>query len=76
VVELADLVMLVLVPGLGDEIQALKAGIMEIGDIFIINKKDLDGALKLKPKSNTFCILKPMAKLRRSTRSADLRHLK
>jgi LAO/AO transport system kinase len=48
VVELADLVMLVLVPGLGDEIQALKAGIMEIGDIFIINKKDLDGALKLK----------------------------
>jgi LAO/AO transport system kinase len=48
VVELADLVMLVLVPGMGDEIQALKAGVMEIGDIFIINKKDLDGALKLK----------------------------
>jgi len=48
VVELADLVLLVLVPGMGDEIQALKAGVMEIGDIFIINKKDLDGALKLK----------------------------
>jgi LAO/AO transport system kinase len=48
VVELADIVLLVLVPGMGDEIQALKAGVMEIGDIFIINKKDLDGALKLK----------------------------
>lgn len=48
VMELADLVLLVLVPGLGDEIQALKAGVMEIGDIFIINKKDLDGADRLK----------------------------
>jgi len=48
VVELADIVVLVLVPGTGDEIQAMKAGVMEIGDIFIINKKDLDGALKLK----------------------------
>lgn len=48
VVELADVVLLVLVPGMGDEIQALKAGVMEIGDIFVINKKDLDGALKLK----------------------------
>jgi len=47
IVKLADVVMLVLVPGLGDEIQALKAGIMEIGDIFIINKSDLDGADRL-----------------------------
>jgi LAO/AO transport system kinase len=47
VMELADLVMLVLVPGMGDEIQALKAGVMEIGDIFVINKKDHDGSLKL-----------------------------
>jgi len=48
VMELSDIVLLVLVPGLGDEIQALKAGVMEIGDIFIINKKDLDGADRLK----------------------------
>lgn len=48
VVSLADMILLVLVPGLGDEIQALKAGIMEIGDIFIINKKDREGAAKLK----------------------------
>lgn len=48
VVELADIVLLVLVPGLGDEIQAMKAGVMEIGDIFIINKKDIDGADRLR----------------------------
>lgn len=48
VMELSDIVLLVLVPGLGDEIQALKAGVMEIGDIFIINKKDLDGADRLR----------------------------
>ena len=48
VVEMSDIVLLVLVPGLGDEIQALKAGVMEIGDIFIINKSDKDGAAKVK----------------------------
>lgn len=48
VMGLSDLVMLVLVPGLGDEIQALKAGVMEIGDIYIINKKDLDGAERVR----------------------------
>jgi len=48
VMELSDIVLLVLVPGLGDEIQALKAGVMEIGDIFIINKKDHDGADRLR----------------------------
>ena len=48
VMELSDIVLLVLVPGLGDEIQALKAGVMEIGDIFIINKKDIDGADRLR----------------------------
>jgi LAO/AO transport system kinase len=48
IVEITDVVLLVLVPGLGDEIQALKAGVMEIGNIFVINKKDLDGAQKLK----------------------------
>ncbi|MBN1836978.1 MAG: methylmalonyl Co-A mutase-associated GTPase MeaB [Spirochaetales bacterium] len=48
VVELSDLVLLVLMPGAGDEIQAMKAGVMEIGDIFVINKKDLPGADKLR----------------------------
>lgn len=48
VVELSDIVLLVLMPGAGDEIQALKAGVMEIGDIFVINKRDLPGADKLR----------------------------
>lgn len=44
IVKNADTVVMVMVPGLGDDIQAIKAGIMEIGDIFAINKSDLDGA--------------------------------
>ncbi len=40
-------VVVVLVPGMGDEIQAIKAGIMEIADIFVINKADRDGAGQL-----------------------------
>ncbi len=48
IVEMADIVLLVLVPGLGDEIQALKAGVMEIGDVFIVNKSDRDDAAKVR----------------------------
>lgn len=44
IVKLADTVVMVIVPGLGDDIQAIKAGIMEIGDIFAVNKSDRDGA--------------------------------
>ena len=40
-------VIVVLVPGMGDEIQAIKAGIMEIADIFVINKADRDGTAQL-----------------------------
>jgi len=43
IVKLADVSVVVLVPGMGDDIQALKAGIMEIGDIFVINKCDRPG---------------------------------
>ncbi|HQD41862.1 MAG TPA: methylmalonyl Co-A mutase-associated GTPase MeaB [Bacillota bacterium] len=48
IVKTADSVVMVMVPGLGDDIQAIKAGIMEIGDIFAINKADLDGADRTK----------------------------
>jgi LAO/AO transport system kinase len=44
VVRAADLVLLVCVPGQGDGVQALKAGIMEIADIFVVNKADREGA--------------------------------
>lgn len=44
IVKIADTVLLISVPGLGDEIQVLKAGIMEIGDIFVVNKSDREGS--------------------------------
>ena len=44
VVESVDTVLVVAVPGLGDDIQAIKAGILEIADIFVVNKADRDGA--------------------------------
>ena len=44
VVRLADCTLVVLTPGMGDDVQNLKAGLMEIGDIFVINKSDRDGA--------------------------------
>jgi GTPase len=43
IVKAADVCVVVLVPGMGDDIQAIKAGIMEIGDIFVINKADREG---------------------------------
>ena len=45
---LSDLVVLLNVPGLGDEIQIIKAGIMEIGDVFVVNKMDRPGADRTK----------------------------
>lgn len=46
VVKTADVTVVVLVPGMGDGVQAMKAGIMEIGDVFAINKADRDGVLR------------------------------
>jgi GTPase len=47
IVRLADCVIVVMVPGLGDDIQNMKAGLMEIGDIFVLNKADREGADRL-----------------------------
>jgi len=46
VIQVAQTCLVVIAPGSGDEIQALKAGLMEIGHVFVINKSDLDGALQ------------------------------
>ncbi|WP_319201595.1 methylmalonyl Co-A mutase-associated GTPase MeaB [uncultured Ilyobacter sp.] len=46
IVKSCDTTLMVMVPGLGDDIQAIKAGVMEIGDVFVINKADRDGAEK------------------------------
>ena len=47
IVKNADTTLVVVVPGLGDDIQAIKAGVLEIGDIFVINKADREGADRL-----------------------------
>jgi LAO/AO transport system kinase len=48
IVKVADITLLVLTPGQGDGVQAFKAGIMEIADVFVVNKADLPGAGRLK----------------------------
>jgi LAO/AO transport system kinase len=47
IAKLADATVVVLVPGMGDDMQAIKAGIMEIADVFVINKADQEGADRL-----------------------------
>jgi len=46
IVKNCDTTLMIMVPGLGDDIQAIKAGVMEIGDVFAINKADRDGATR------------------------------
>ena len=48
IMQMADTVVVVLNPGTGDGIQAIKAGIMEVADVFVINKADLPGAIRMK----------------------------
>jgi len=47
IVRLADITVVILVPGMGDDVQTIKAGIMEIADIFVINKSDREGAERM-----------------------------
>jgi LAO/AO transport system kinase len=54
VARLAGVTMVVLVPGMGDDVQAIKAGIIEIADVFVINKSDLPGAEKLERELNNY----------------------
>lgn len=60
IVKAADTIIVVLVPGLGDDIQAIKAGILEIGDVFAINKADHDGADKLNVEIEMMLDLNPL----------------
>jgi LAO/AO transport system kinase len=54
IARLAGVAMVVLVPGMGDDVQAIKAGIIEIADVFVINKSDLPGAEKLERELNSY----------------------
>jgi LAO/AO transport system kinase len=56
---LADTTLLVQVPGMGDDVQALKAGILEIGDVLVINKSDREGADRLANQIKTVMRLLP-----------------
>jgi LAO/AO transport system kinase len=57
IVRLADCVLVILVPGLGDDIQNMKAGLMEIGDIFVLNKTDREGAERLEEQLHAMLAL-------------------
>ncbi|MCS6954373.1 MAG: methylmalonyl Co-A mutase-associated GTPase MeaB [Bryobacterales bacterium] len=65
IARVADLVLLVLVPGLGDDIQAIKAGVMEIADIFVVNKADLPGAERVEAEIRSVLSLKDSPDSRR-----------
>jgi len=59
IVRLADITLVILVPGMGDDVQSIKAGIMEIADIFIINKADREGAERVEREIRAMQSLAP-----------------
>jgi len=59
IARLADVTLLVLVPGMGDDVQSLKAGVMEIADIYVINKSDRDGADRVEQEIRALQSLAP-----------------
>ena len=59
IVGAADVSLVVLVPGLGDEVQALKAGIMEIADVFVVNKADREGVERVVAEIESMLSLAP-----------------
>jgi LAO/AO transport system kinase len=61
IVQVADTSLVVSVPGLGDDIQTIKAGIMEIGDIFVVNKADREGADHVVTMINAMLDLSPLS---------------
>jgi LAO/AO transport system kinase len=70
IVRLADVTVVVLVPGMGDDVQSLKAGIMEIADIFAINTADRDGADRVQKEIRAMQSLAPSHP---AAKSADAR---
>ena len=68
IVGVADLVVVVLVPESGDTVQAMKAGILEVADIFVVNKADRDGAGQLVTVDQRNALPRPLAPKKRSLR--------
>ncbi len=61
IMRLAETVVVVLVPEAGDTVQAMKAGLLEIADIFVVNKADRDGAARMKSELEVMLQLRPSA---------------
>lgn len=59
IMKYAHTVVVVLSPGLGDSVQSLKAGVLEIGDVFVVNKADLPGADKVKAEMESVLDMRP-----------------
>jgi LAO/AO transport system kinase len=59
IVRVADITIVILVPGMGDDVQTIKAGIMEIADIFVINKSDHEGAERVEREIRALQSLAP-----------------
>ncbi len=74
IVRLADCTLVVLVPGLGDDVQNMKAGLMEIADIFVINKSDREGAERLEQQVLAMLHLAPDRSRLASAAGAHRRH--
>ncbi|MGO8969916.1 MAG: methylmalonyl Co-A mutase-associated GTPase MeaB [Myxococcaceae bacterium] len=68
VAQMAHTTVVVTVPGMGDDIQAIKAGILEVADVFVVNKSDLDGA------DRTVRELRQMLELRHAARAPPADH--
>ena len=59
IVRLADCTLVLMVPGLGDDVQSMKAGLMEVADIFVLNKAERDGADRLQQQIEAMLDLAP-----------------
>jgi len=68
IAQMAHTTVVVTVPGMGDDIQAIKAGILEVADVFVVNKADLEGA------DRTVRELRQMLELRHASRAAPADH--
>jgi LAO/AO transport system kinase len=58
IMEVADTVVVVLVPEAGDTVQVMKAGLLEIADVFVVNKADRDGAIRMRTELEAMLALK------------------
>ena len=74
IVRLADCTIVVLVPGMGDDVQSLKAGLMEIADIFVINKSDREGAGRFEEQLRRYFANCSRSRWMETTRGSHGRH--